>query len=303
MKIIVHSAAMALAFQRVALIGKLRSPEIAASLNALRQLLTERGREVLIEKETAAGLGVAGAAYETIGKRGELAIVVGGDGTMLAAARNLVRSHVPLTGVNQGRVGFMTDIGNDDLRAGIGNILEGRYTLEERALLDAEIARGSEVVLRTIALNEAVVGKGSQGRLIEFDLSLDGEFVYALRADGVIVATPTGSTAYALSAQGPILHPAVPALALVPLNPHTLSARPVSVSDRSKIEIALVRALDARAHFDGFALTDMAEGDRLCLSRSEHTIRFVHPPGYRYFATLREKLRWSEVLDKSRGAG
>jgi NAD+ kinase len=157
-------------------------------------------------------------------------------------------------------------------------------------------------VLRTLALNEAVLGKGAQGRLIEFELSIDGEFVYALRADGVIVATPTGSTAYAMSAQGPILHPAVPALALVPLNPHTLSARPVSVSDRSRIEISLVRAVDARAHFDGFALTDMQEGDRLVLKRSADTVRFVHPPGYRYFATLREKLGWSESIEKDRGS-
>jgi NAD+ kinase len=194
----------------------------------------------------------------------------------------------------------MTDIGHDDMQTGVGAILEGKYTIEERALLDAEIVRGGSSVLKTLALNEAVVGKGSQGRLIEFDLSLDGEFIYTLRADGMIVATPTGSTAYALSAQGPILHPAVPALALVPLNPHTLSARPVSVSDRSSIEIKLVRALDARAHFDGFALTDMAEGDRLLLKRSADPIRFVHPPGYKYFATLREKLRWSEVLDKTR---
>ncbi|HEX2566688.1 MAG TPA: NAD(+)/NADH kinase [Burkholderiales bacterium] len=283
-------------FARVALIGKLRSDEIASSLRDLRQLLEKRGCEVLIERETAAGLGVPGADYDAIGKRAELAIVIGGDGTMLAAARNLVRHRVPLTGINQGRVGFMTDIGHDDMQAGVGAILEGRYTIEERALLDAEIVRGGKSVLKTLALNEAVVGKGSQGRLIEFDLSIDGEFIYTLRADGMIVATPTGSTAYALSAQGPILHPAVPALALVPLNPHTLSARPVSVSDRCSIEIKLVRALDARAHFDGFALTDMAEGDRLLLKRSADPIRFVHPPGYKYFATLREKLRWSEVL-------
>ena len=287
-------------FARVALIGKLRSDEIAASLRELRQLLEKRGCEVLLERETAAGIGLQGADYDTIGKRADLAVVVGGDGTMLAAARNLVRHRVPLTGVNQGRVGFMTDIGHDDMQAGIGAILEGKYSIEERALLDAEIVRGGKSVLKTLALNEAVVGKGSQGRLIEFDLTIDGEFIYTLRADGMIVATPTGSTAYALSAQGPILHPAVPALALVPLNPHTLSARPVSVSDRSSIEIKLVRALDARAHFDGFALTDMAEGDRLLLKRSADPIRFVHPPGYKYFATLREKLRWSEVLDKTR---
>ena len=271
-------------FRRVALIGKLRSPEIAASLKELSDFLAQRGCEVLREDDAAV----------------ELAVVVGGDGSLLAAARDLVGRQVPVVGINLGRVGFMTDIAHDGMCAGVGAILDGNYTIEERALLDAEIFRGAKSLLRTIALNEAVVGKGSQGRLIEFSLSIDGEFVYKLRGDGVIVATPTGSTAYALSAQGPILHPAVPALALVPLNPHTLSARPVSVSDRCVVEIALVRAVDARAHFDGIALTDMAEGDRLVLKRSADAVRFVHPPGYRYFATLREKLRWSEVLDKNR---
>src|SRR5688572_13265562 len=277
-------AAVTPRFGRVAIIGKPRSAEITASLRELRDFLEKRGCEVL---------------QDAAAPSAQLAIVVGGDGTMLAAARNLVRHRVPLIGVNQGRVGFMTDIGHADMRAGIGAVLDGNYQVEERALIDAEIRRGGQSVLRTIALNEAVVGKGSQGRLIEFELSLDGEYVYTLRADGVIVATPTGSTAYAMSAQGPILHPAVPALALVPLNPHTLSARPVSVSDRSVIEILLVRAMDARAHFDGFALTDMAEGDRMVLKRSADTVRFVHPPGYRYFATLREKLRWSEALVKN----
>ncbi len=271
-------------FGRIALIGKLRNPAIESAMREMRAYLLERGCEVLPEGE----------------KRADLAIVIGGDGTMLAAARDLVHHRVPLVGINQGRVGFMTDIGHDDMRSAIGAILDGKYAVEERALLDAEIIRGSQTVLRTIALNEAVIGKGSQGRLIEFELSLDGEFVYALRADGIIVATPTGSTAYALSAQGPILHPAVPALTLVPLNPHTLSARPVSVSDRSVIEIALVHALDARAHFDGLALADLAAGDRMVLKRSADVARFVHPPGYRYFATLREKLRWSESLEKPR---
>jgi len=293
-------AAVRPSFGRVALIGKLRSAEIAESLRELRAMLEQRGCEVLIERETASDLGLRGVDYVAIGAEAKLAIVVGGDGTMLAAARNLVRHHVPLVGVNQGRVGFMTDIGHDDMRSGIGAILDGKYTLEERALLEAEIKRNNKSVLQTIALNEAVVGKGSQGRLIEFNLLIDGEFVYTLRADGVIVATPTGSTAYAMSAQGPILHPAVPAFALVPLNPHTLSARPVSVSDRMMIEIVLVRALDARAHFDGFALADMQQGDRLLLKRSADAVRFVHPPGYSYFATLREKLRWSEVLEKNR---
>ena len=274
-------------FRRIALIGKPNSPEIEGSLREMQRFLEQRGCEVIKPGET----------------RADLAIVIGGDGTMLAAARNLVRHGVPLVGVNQGRVGFMTDIGRDDMQAGVGAVLDGEFLLEERSLLDAEILREGKSVLRTLALNEAVVGKGAQGRLIEFELSIDGEFVYALRADGVIVATPTGSTAYAMSAQGPILHPAVPALALVPLNPHTLSARPVSVSDKSRIEISLVRAVDARAHFDGFALTDMQEGDRLTLKRSADTVRFVHPPGYRYFATLREKLGWSESIGKDSEPG
>jgi NAD+ kinase len=275
---------MPAAFRRIALIGK--SAGIEASMREMREFLRKRGCEVVPEGETKA----------------DLAIVIGGDGTMLAAARELVRHKVPLVGINQGRVGFMTDIGHDDMQSGIGAILDGKYAIEERTLLDAEIRRGNDTVLRTIALNEAVVGKGAQGRLIEFELWLDGEFVYTLRADGMIVCTPTGSTAYSLSAQGPILHPAVPALALVPLNPHTLSARPVSVSDRCTIELRLVRALDAQAFFDGVAHAELAEGDKLVLKRSADAMRFVHPPGYKYFATLREKLRWSEAPMRKGGA-
>jgi NAD+ kinase len=294
------------AFQRVALIGK-QTPEIAQSLRALRDFLRQRGCEVTLERETAAGVGENGAAggrtagYEEIGRGTDLAIVVGGDGTMLAAARNLARYKVPLAGINQGRLGFMTDIALQDMSESVGAILEGRHTMEERALIEVEIFRGQATLLRTVALNEAVVTKGSQARLIEFELNIDGEHVYQLRADGVIVATPTGSTAYALSAQGPILQPTVRAFALVPLNPHVLSARPVSVSDASIIEIRLVRALDARAHFDGFALTDLQEGDRLVLRRSADTIHFVHPPGYSYFRMLREKLRWSKTVGKRTG--
>ena len=285
------------AFRRVALVGK-QTPEIAQSLRALRELLRERGCEVMIEKETAASVGENGAVadYEAIGRGADLAIVLGGDGTMLSAARNLARHKVPLAGINQGRLGFMTDIALSEMTDSVGAILEGRHTTEERALIEAEIQRGSKSLLRTVALNEAVLTKGSQARLIEFKLTINGEYVYRLRADGVIVATPTGSTAYALSAQGPILHPAVPAFALVPLNPHVLSARPISVSDSSVIEIELLRAVDARAHFDGFALTDLQEGDRLVLKRSADAIRFVHPPGYGYFTMLREKLRWSKAV-------
>lgn len=292
---------MASAFRRIALIGKQNSPEIGPSVAALQQAISARGGEIMIERETALALGstLSPKSYDEIGESADLAIVVGGDGTMLSAARSLARHKVPLAGVNLGRVGFMTDIAMRDMEAAVGAILQGDYSVEERSLIEAEIWRGDRLILQTLALNEAVVGKGSQGRLIEFRLHLDGEYVYTLRADGVIVATATGSTAYALSAHGPILHPTVQAFALVPLNPHTLSARPVSVSDRCTIEIVLLRAVDARAHFDGFALTDMAQGDRLVLRRSKDAIRFIHPPGYSYFAMLREKLSWSEAVEKA----
>ena len=291
------------AFRRIALIGK-PTPEIAQSLRALRDLLRKKDCEVMVERETAAtvGDGVGGesgtATFEEIGARADLAIVVGGDGTMLSAARNLVRFHVPLAGINQGRLGFITDIALDEMAESVGAILEGRHGIEERALIEAEILRDGKPLLKTVALNEAVMSKGSEARLIEFELSIDGQYVYRLRADGLIVATPTGSTAYALSAQGPILQPTVPAFALVPLNPHVLTARPVSVSDASLIEVQLLRAVDARAHFDGFALTDLQEGDRLVLRLSRDAIRFVHPPGYSYFNMLREKLRWSKGHDR-----
>ncbi len=289
------------AFRRIALIGKYQSAEVAESLHTLAGFLRERGCDVMVEQETASNIGAAAraASYADIGAGADLAVVVGGDGTMLAAARNLVRYAVPVVGINQGRLGFMTDIALEDMRSSIGAILSGEYSTEERSLIDAEIVRDGKVVLHTLALNDAVVNKGAQGRLIEFEVHIDGQYVYTQRSDGVIVATPTGSTAYALSAQGPILHPSLPAFALVPLYPHTLSARPVSVSDRSTIEIVLLHAVDARAHFDGQALADMHEGDRLRLKRSEDAIRFVHPPGYSYFVMLREKLRWSESIEKS----
>lgn len=275
---------MPTAFRRVVLIGKSPSSEVADSLDALGRFLRGEGCEVLTENESA---------------QADLAVVIGGDGTMLAAARNLVRHKVPVVGINQGRLGFMTDIALKDMRESIGAILAGRHTTEERSLIEAEVVRDGETLLTTLALNDAVVNKGAQGRLTEFEVYIDGEFVYRLRSDGVIVATPTGSTAYALSAQGPILHPSLPAFTLVPLNPHTLTARPVSISDRSIIEIVLRQSGDARAHFDGQALADLAEGDRLRLKRSSDPIRFIHPPGYSYFVMLREKLRWSEAVERN----
>ncbi len=215
---------------------------------------------------------------------------------MLNAARHLAAHRVPLVGVNQGRLGFMTDIASANMIDAMAEILAGRHAIEERTMLAAEVRRDGAVTLATLALNDAVVNKGAVGRLIEFLVHIDGEFVYDLRADGLIVATPTGSTAYALSSDGPILQPTVPGFALVPICPHTLSNRPIMVSDRTVIDITLKRSIEARLHFDGQMQCDLQEGDRVVVRRAEHTVKFVHPPGYSYYAMLREKLHWSEIL-------
>jgi NAD+ kinase len=287
------------AFKTVALIGRYESPGVARALATLGEYLRKQGCTVVVEKETAATNGAPGfqiADYAEIGARADLVVVQGGDGSMLSAARNLAGRDVPLVGVNQGRLGFMTDIASSKMIEVMAQILAGKHAIEERTMLAAEVRRDGSVTLATLALNDAVVNKGSVGRLIEFVVNIDGEFVYDLRADGLIVATPTGSTAYALSADGPIVHPGVPGFALVPISPHTLSNRPIMISDRSVIEISLKRAGDARLHFDGQLQCDLQEGDRVVIRRAEHTIKFVHPPGYSYFTMLREKLHWSEGL-------
>jgi NAD+ kinase len=285
------------AFRTVALIGRYKSRDVAAPLRSLGAFLAGRGCAVLVEQETAAEAEVDEfplVDFPAIGTRADLAVVLGGDGTMLAAARALAGAEVPLVGVNQGRLGFMTDVAFGAMNETMGGILDGRYTVESRTMLVAEVARAGEPVFATSALNDVVVNKGASGRLIELVVRVDGQFVYDLRSDGLIVATPTGSTAYALSANGPIIHPAVPALALVPISPHTLSNRPIAVSDACTVEITLKHGADARLQTDGLAQIDLAEGDSIGVRRAPHVVKLVHPEGYRYYNMLREKLHWTE---------
>ena len=292
------NAAAASIFRTVALIGKYQSREIADSLLSLAAFLRQRGVEVLLEEGTAAAVGANGyavASYETIGARAELAVILGGDGTMLNAARHLAEFEVPLVGINQGRLGFMTDIALGGMIGSITELLEGKFSRERRFLLNAEVLRDGAPAFQTLALNDVVVNKGDIGRMIELEVKVDGELIHVLRADGLIVSTPTGSTAYALSANGPILHPSVPGIAIVPLCPHALSNRPITVSDSSKIDIALLPPHDARIHFDGQTRFDARAGDVVRVARSRHNITLLHPPGYSYFAMLREKLHWSST--------
>ncbi len=285
-------------FRTIALIGKYQSWEIAESLLSLAAFLRERGVEVLLEEATAAAVGANGyavAAYEKIGERAELAVILGGDGTMLNAARHLARFEVPLVGINQGRLGFMTDIALDAMIESITALLDGKFSREQRFLLNAEVLRDGEPAFQTLALNDVVVNKGEIGRMIELEVKVDGELIHVLRADGLIVSTPTGSTAYALSANGPILHPSVPGIAIVPLCPHALSNRPITVSDSCMIDVALLPPHDARVHFDGQTRFDARAGDVVRIERSRHSITLLHPPGYSYFAMLRGKLHWSST--------
>ena len=286
-------------FKTVALIGKYNSPEIAEPLLRLARFLEGRGVTILLDRLTASHVGDNGysvLALEELGKQADLAIVLGGDGTMLNIARTFAPYDVALVGVNQGRLGFLTDIALDTMFDTLTEILDGKYVTEERMLLATEVFGDGETKFQVLAFNDVFVGKGTKGSMIEFDVRIDGQFVYCLRSDGLVVATPTGSTAYALSAGGPILHPGLPVIALVPVCPHTLSNRPIAVSSDSVVEITLRDAPDAQAHFDNHSHYALREGDRLVVRRYPHTIRLLHPIGYSYYHMLREKLHWSETF-------
>jgi len=286
-------------FKTVALIGKYNSPEIGESLLRLARFLAERQINVLVESQTAACTGVTEfplAALEEIGEQADLAVVLGGDGTMLNIARALYTYGVPLVGVNQGRLGFLTDVSVDTMLETMAEILEGDFLSESRFLLTVTIRRQGENVYESCAFNDAVVSKGATARLIELEVFVDGQFVYSQRSDGLIISTPTGSTAYALSSGGPILHPTLEAVVLVPICPHTLSNRPIAVNSESTIEILLLHADDARLHFDGQRHFDLRENDWVIVRRSKQMVRLLHPFGHSYYDMLRQKLHWGEKL-------
>ena len=284
-------------FRTIALIGKYQSQDVAQAVLGIANFLTQRGLTVWLDEATARTTALENqftvCDFEDIGAGADLAVVLGGDGTMLLTARRLASYGVPLVGVNQGRLGFLTDISRDAATERLGAMLDGAYLEERRSLLEAEVLQDNRPIFRTLAMNDVVVNKGEIGRMIEFDVCINGEFVYTQRSDGMIVSTPTGSTAYALSANGPILHPGVAGIALVPLCPHNLTARPVTLSDDSQIEMVVRPTHDARVHFDGQEHVNLRGGDRVRVVRSDQHVTLLHPEGYSYFAMLREKLHWS----------
>ncbi len=294
-------AATAPSFPRVALVGRYASPDLAVPLARLANYLRATGRTVVLEGETAryAPLpGFATASSDDLGQAVDLAIVLGGDGTMLSVARRLAPFGVPVIGINQGRLGFLTDIPLARMEATLDAMLAGRYFEERRTVLSAVVTRNNGVRDEAFALNEVVINRGALGSMVDCAVEIDGRFVYSMRADGIIVATPTGSTAYALSAGGPILDPQLASFLLVPVAPHALTHRPIAISDSAQIAITVVRARDAGFHCDGQAHFTLAEGDRVLLKRATHSARLLHPEGHDYFAMLREKLHWSETPER-----
>lgn len=288
-------------FKRIGLIAKRGAVEIRDTLNNLIQYLQDRERSVIVDECCADILertDLEGADAAELGRQCDLVICVGGDGTMLKAVHKLSGHDVPLLGINLGRLGFLADIPAGAIAEHLDNILEGYYDEDERFLLRGAVSRQGEVIQECEAVNDIIIQKWNTARLIEFDTHINGTLVNCQRSDGLIVSTPTGSTAYALSSGGPILHPRVDAILLVPICPHNLSNRPIVVDGNARIEITVTSPETglARLTADGDSLLELAPGDRLIIHKKDKSIRLIHPADYEHFRLLRTKLHWGREL-------
>lgn len=268
----------------------------------LAQYLTDRGASVVLDTLTAThseNIEYPVLTLEEIGTQADLAIVLGGDGTMLNIARTLVPFSVPLVGINQGRLGFLTDLTADTMYETLDTMLEGQFIVENRMLLTAEVIRNGENVFKELAFNDVVLHRGISSGMIEFEVRINGEYVYSLRSDGLIIATPTGSTAYALSSGGPILHPGLALMALVPVCPHTLSNRPIVIGADAAVEIKVHYTTETKIYTDSHSWFDLGEHDQVVVRRCPRTIQLLHSVHHSYYRMLREKLGWSGILQKN----
>ena len=286
-------------FHTIGGITKRSDPRLADTLQTLLEFLASRALTVLLDESAApllADRDYATVSRDALARQADLAIVIGGDGTLLNAGRTLADADVPVLGINLGRLGFLVDVSPEEMTSRLEEILGGDYVEAPRFLLDAEVVRGDTTIGRAVALNDVVLHVRDVVRMIEFDTYIDGHFVNTQRADGLVVSTPTGSTAYALSGGGPILHPGLDALVLVPVCPHTLSHRPIVVTGDSRIEVRVCahNKDPAQVSFDGQANLDLMPEDRIRITRKATPLRLLHPKGYDYFHILRAKLRWGE---------
>jgi NAD+ kinase len=283
-------------FRHVALVGKYQAQGIRGLLEEIAHFLLQQGLQVSLEQQTALNTGITEfptLAADDLGLRCDLAVVLGGDGTMLGIARRLARHGTPLVGINQGRLGFITDISVGDFAQTLAPMIAGDYEEEHRTMLEGGVVRDGASIFEAFALNDVVVSRGATSSMVELKIDIGDEFVANLRADGLIVGSPTGSTAYALSAGGPILHPGIAGWVLVPIAPHDLSNRPIVLPDTGEISVQVVAGRDVSVNFDMQSLASLQHGDRIVVRRSPHQVRFLHPRGWSYYATLRRKLHWN----------
>jgi len=286
-------------FNTIGLIGKSHHRETSETISHLIQFLSDQDFEVLVEENSVKDLALTPsqlAPLADIGKRCDLAIVVGGDGNMLGAARVLARFDIAVVGINRGNLGFLTDIDPDNIEGPLQAILGGEFITEKRFLLEMNIFRHGELKSTNSAMNEVVLHAAKVANMIEFELYIDELFVYHQRSDGLITATPTGSTAYSLSGGGPILTPNMDAISLVPMFPHTLSSRPIVIDGNSNISLRIPNYLSSNVQVscDGQISLDVLPGDEIKISKCENQLRLIHPKDYSYYEVLRSKLSWSE---------
>ncbi|MEY3224443.1 MAG: hypothetical protein RL565_633, partial [Pseudomonadota bacterium] len=285
------------AFSRVALVGKYQADGMQERLKDLATLLAEQGCEVYVESATASHLGLTAYPVKKVGEFSgaiDLAVVLGGDGTMLGIGRQLAGSNVPLVGINMGRLGYMTDIPIQNVQTVLPQIIAGEYEADTRTLLDAVVMRNGKEINQALALNDVVVNRSGISGMVELAVRVNGSFMYNQRSDGLIVSTPTGSTAYALSAGGPILHPRVAGILLAPIAPHSLSNRPIVLPQDIVVSIEVVDGREVIVNFDMQSQTDLQSGDTIEVSQSKKTITLLHPRSHSDYKTLREKLHWNE---------
>lgn len=289
-------------FQRIGLLGTLDLPEVKESLHKLEVFLVGQGRDVFYEKKTAEivdwsvknVLPISGFADYI-----DLGIIVGGDGSMLSASRKMASLGIPLLGINRGRLGFLTDISPDEIEARVLSVLQGEYKQTRRFMLETEVTRNGELIGNGTAVNDIAMHPGMSARMMTFELYVDNEFVYSQRSDGLIVATPTGSTAYALSAGGPLLVPELDAIVVVPLNPHTLSSRPIALQGSAQIEVRVSTRNELQPVLTCDGQNDIATkpGDIITIKRHANDILLIHPKDNNFYSVCRSKLGWGSRLD------
>ncbi|MDK4708049.1 NAD(+) kinase [Kingella negevensis] len=289
-------------FQRVGILTRPRTPDIIPVIHDLIDFLNQADFEIYLDKQCVDEKMVAPKYQqkcyisERIGQDCDLILVLGGDGTFLSAARKAAPYRIPLIGVNQGHLGFLTQINRENMVEELTKMFMGQYLADECILLETAVLRDGEEIYHGIALNDTVVSRGGTGQMIEFEVFINDEFVLSQRSDGLIVSTPTGSTAYSLAAGGPILQTAIRAFTLVPICPQSMSNRPIVIPDNSEIRILITKAGDARVHYDGQSFLDIQSLDEIVIHRYRHNLRVLHPVDYQYYKTLRQKLHWGEQI-------